>query len=70
VHHPLRDGRLRKDAVLGGGARVGLDQDVRDRDVGAGPGERERVGPSEPARAAVTSATRPERSIASDMARS
>ena len=34
VHHPLCDGRLREHAVLTGRARVRLDEDVRDRDVG------------------------------------
>ena len=52
VHHPLRDGRLRERPVALRGARVRLDEDVRDRDVGARPGERQRVGAPEPARAA------------------
>ncbi len=53
VDHALRarDGRERAPAVglLGD---LGLDEDVRDRDVRARARERERVGAAEPARAA------------------
>ena len=49
VHHPLRDGRLREDAEALGSARVGLEQDVGDRDVRAGARERQRVDAPEPA---------------------
>ena len=52
VDHALRPRRLREHAVaLGVLARVGLELDVGDRDVGAGPRERQRVGAAEPARA-------------------
>jgi hypothetical protein len=51
VHHPLRHGCLRERPVALRGARVGLDQDVRDRDVRACPRERQRIGASQAARA-------------------
>ena len=50
---PLGPRRLRERAVtLRLGARVGLDLDVGDDDVGAGARKRQRVGPPEPARPA------------------
>ena len=52
VHHPLRDGRLREHAVLLGGARVRLEEDVCDRDVGSRAREHQRVGAAEATRAA------------------
>ena len=52
VHHPLRDRSLRERAVVRGGARVGLDEDVGDRDVGPGAREGQRVRPPEAARTA------------------
>ena len=51
VHHPLRDGCLSERAVLVGRARVRLHEDVGDRDVRPGPGQRQRIGAPEPARA-------------------
>ena len=52
VHHALCHCGLRQDAVLLGRGRVGLDEDVRDRDVGARARERQRVGAAQAARAA------------------
>ena len=52
VHHPLRDRGLREHPVVLRRARVRLDEDVGDRHVGPGPGERQRIGPAEAARAA------------------
>ena len=54
VDDPLRLRDLREDAVRlrGLGRLVRLDLDVGDHDVGAGAGERERVGAAEAARAA------------------
>ena len=46
-------------ALHGLGRLVRLDLDVRDDDVGARPGERQRVRAPEPAEPPVTSATRP-----------
>ena len=53
VDEPLRPRRLRERPVsLRLLARVGLDLDVRDDDVGAGARKRQRVGATEPARPA------------------
>ena len=46
VDHPLRAGRLRERTVLLGRlARIGLELDVGDRDVGPCPSQCQRVGP-------------------------
>jgi hypothetical protein len=54
VHEPLRTRDRREHAVAVGlvRARLGLDEQVGDRNVRAGPSQRERVRPPEPARAA------------------
>ena len=54
VDEPLRAGDLRERPVPLGllVGRLRLDLDVGDDDVRAGPGERQRVGAAEPARAA------------------
>jgi hypothetical protein len=52
VHHPLRDRGLGENPVVLRRARVRLDEDVGDRHVGPGPGERQRIGPAQAARAA------------------
>ena len=50
-HEPPGRGRLRERAVYLRSRLVRLDQDVGDDDVRAGAGQRQRVGPAEPARA-------------------